>query len=221
VAHRALIFAALLSAACGSSRAAPQGASDTSNGPMAAPRPPPFATDDATWGRFHSKRFQLSVPLPDGRSWKIDDHSKPELHAVHASTSSRLVVLTENQEDLMNRHRCEARARARGYVPDAELTTLEDEVTTFPDAYDSRVWVALDAGKPGGGIEGHVFLFGAFLRRCLIVHLTTAVSSAKDDDVLSARLAIARARILGGLSLDPLRTTDDATVPRDRPSIRR
>ena len=186
---------------------------------MLGPRPPPFASDDGRWGRFHSERFQLSIPLPDGRSWKIDDHRKPELHAVHPPTSSRLVVFAENQEDLMNRHRCEARARARGYVPEAHLTTLEDDVVTFPGAYDSRVWVALDAGRPGGGIDGHVFLFGAFLRRCLLVHLTTGVPSAKDDDVLSSRLAIARARIIGGLSLDPLRTTDDAAVPRDRPSI--
>jgi hypothetical protein len=131
------------------------------------------------------------------------------------------VVVTTNEEDLMNRQRCETRARDLGYVPKTELTTVEDAVTVGPDAYDSRVWVALDAGRPGGAVDGHVFLFGAFLRRCLIVHVTTTVPSAKDEDILSSRLAIARARIIRGMTLDPMRTTDDATVPRDRPEIRR
>lgn len=209
-------------AACGgdppSAQPTAKNAADTTAVP---PRPPQFATDDAGWGRFRSKRFQLSFPLPDGKGWKIDDHSRPELVAVHPTTTSRVTVLATHEEDLMNRQRCEVRARELGQVPKADLTTVEDHVTTGPEAYDSRIWVALDAAKPGGAVEGHVFLFGAFLRRCLIVHVSTVVPSAKDEDILSSRLAIARARIVGGLTLDPLRTTDDATVPRDKPEIRR
>jgi len=26
--------------------------------------------DDASWGRYHSKRFNLSFPLPDGKAWR-------------------------------------------------------------------------------------------------------------------------------------------------------
>lgn len=186
-----------------------------------APRSAEYATDDATWGRFHSKRFQLSIPLPNGRTWKIDDHTRPELVAVHAETSSRLAVVATHEQDLMNRQRCEERARALGWVPEASLATVDDDAVIGPDAYDSRVWVALQAAKPGGAVEGHVFLFGAFLRQCLLVHLSTSVPSANDEDVLSSRLAIARARIIRGIVLDPLRTTDDASVPRDKPEIRR
>lgn len=215
-----VVLAALL-AACSGSTAAREDAKTPPSEPAPAPRPPQFATDDAAWGRFHSKRFQLSIPLPDGKAWKIDDHSRPELVAVHATTSSRVSVLATHEEDLMNRQRCEVRARELGLVPKGELTTVEDHVTVGPEAYDSRIWVALDPAKPGGAVEGHVFLFGAFLRRCLLVHVSTVVPSAKDEDVLSSRLAIARARIVGGLTLDPLRTTDDATVPRDKPEIRR
>jgi len=181
-----------------------------------------FTNEDGAWGKFHSKRFQLSVPLPDGKAWKIDDHSRPELFAVHAGTSSRVAIQVTQEEELMNRQRCEVRARELGHVPaKANLTTVEDTVTIGPDAYDSRVWVALDAARPGGEVEGHVFLFGAFIRRCLIVHISTKVVSAKDEDVLSSRLAIASSRMIRGITLDPPRTTDDAVVPRDKPNVRR
>jgi len=189
-------------------------------GQAAASHPPEYATDDGAWGKFHSKRFQVTIPLPEGSAWKIDDHRSPELVATHAATSSRLVLIATREENLMNRQRCEERARALGIVPLTQLTTVEDEVHVGPEAYDSRVWVALDPGKAGGGIDGHVFLFGAFLRRCLLVHLTTSVPSARDEEVLAARLAIANARIIKAIAIDPLRTTDDA-VKRDKPDIRR
>jgi len=201
------------------SRAAGSGGADAPT--SAAGRPPEYAADDGSWGKFHSKRFQLTVPLPEGRAWKIDDHRAPELVAVHPATSSRLTVLATQEEELMNRHRCEERARARGWVPKSTLTTVEDEVHVGPDAYDSRVWVAIDAAKEGGGVEGHVYLFGAFLRRCLLVHLSTSVPSASDQAVLASRLAIGSTRIVKAITLDPPRTTDDANVPRDKPEIRR
>lgn len=224
MAHRGLRLAliAFVLVACGPSK--PPANDPNANGASAntpPPRPPQFSTDDAGVGRFHSKRFQLSFPLPDGKTWKIDDHSKPELVAVHAPTSSRVMVVTTNEEDLMNRARCETRARELGHVPTRDLTTVENEVMTHPEAYDSRVWVALDPGRPGGAVDGHVFLFGSFLRRCLIVHVTTTVPSAKDLDVLSSRLAIVRGQVIRGLKLDPLRTTDDAAVPKEKPEIRR
>jgi len=218
--RRALLLLAFASG-CGPSQSNVRPENGGATTKDAHPRPPQFATDDAGWGRFHSKRFQLSIPLPDGKTWKIDDHSKPELVATHVPTSSRVTVLTTNEEELVNRKRCETRARELGIVPIGDLTTVDDEAMVGPEAYDSRVWVALDAGRPGGAVDGHVFLFGAFLRRCLVVHVTTTVPSAKDEDVLSSRLAIARARMIKGITLDPLRTTDDASVPRDRPEIKR
>jgi hypothetical protein len=220
VTRRGSLFVFLILVACGSP-ATPQAPTESSSANGAPPRPPQFSTEDAAVGRFHSKRFQLSFPLPDGKTWKIDDHSKPELFATHAPTSSSVMVVTTNEEELMNRARCETRARELGHVPKGDLTTVENEVVTHPEAYDSRVWVALDPGRPGGGVDGHVFLFGSFLRRCLIVHVATTVSSAKDLDVLSSRLAIVRGQVIRGLKLDPMRTTDDATVPKDKPEIRR
>lgn len=205
-------------AACGEPPAAtPARAPEAAVVPVAQRYP----TEDAAWGRYHSKRFQLSFPLPDGKAWRIDDHSRPSLFALHEATSSRVWVQATQEDELVNRQKCEARARELGWVTSTKLTTVEDETTIGPEAYDSRIWVALDAAKPGGAIEGHVYLFGAFIRRCLLVHVSTTVPSAKDEDVLSERLALARARIVRGLTIDPPRVTDDATVPRDKPEIRR
>ncbi|MDF2691644.1 MAG: hypothetical protein K0S65_27 [Labilithrix sp.] len=219
---RVLLVCAALSACGGeapTAKEAPRAATSASS--TTGARPADYGGDDAAWGKFHSKRFQLTVPLPDGHGWKIDDHRAPELVAVHPPTSSRLTVVATQEEELMNRQRCEEHARSRGFIGTRALTTVEDQVHVGPDAYDSRVWVAIDAGRPGGGVEGHVFLFGAFLRRCLLVHLQTGVPSPRDEDVLAARLAVGSARIVKAITLDPPRTTDDATIPRDRPDIRR
>jgi len=211
---------ALTPLACGDPATAPAPRTAAS-APAATPPAPRYPTEDASWGRYHSKRFNLSFPLPDGKAWRIDDHSRPSLFAVHEATGSKVSLLVTQEDDLVNRQKCELRARALGWVSSTTLTTVEDETTIGPEAFDSRIWVALDAKKAGGALEGHVYLFGAFIRRCLLVHVATTVPSAKDEDVLSERLALARARIVRGLTVDPPRVTDDATVPRDKPEIRR
>lgn len=224
-----LLAAALALAAC-SDLPEPKAPSAAVGATDAGP-PPEYPSDDAAWGRFHSRRFQLSVPLPDGRAWKIDDHRAPELVATHPPTGSRLVLLATQEADLMNRQRCEERARALGWVPPSvgkrkvELSTVEDQVWVGPDAYDSRLWTALEIGggdrSPAAAVVGHVYLFGSFLRRCLLVHLTTTVPTSKDENVLAARLAVANARLFKAIKLDPPRTTIEATVPREKPDIRR
>lgn len=174
------------------------------------------AFDEAAWGKFHSKRFQLTVPLPEGRAWKIDDHARRELVAVHPPTTSTLTVHASYANELMSHARCEARARSEGLVPKQEMATIESAVTVGPDAYDTRVLVTVEP-KSDKGLTGHLFLFGAFVRRCLFVHLETSVPSKDDEDVLSSRLAVARVKLLGGLKLDPPRTTDDPDLPREKP----
>ena len=186
----------------------------------AAGHPPEYATDDAAWGKFHSKRFQVTVPLPDGRAWKIDDHRNAELVAAHAPTDSHLTH---------PRHPgggADEPSAVRGARP---CPRLGEEV----DAHDRRQSGHRPPGRlrlarlgrarcDQGGRRGRdVYLFGAFLRRCLLVHLTTSVSSPKDEEVLAARLAVGSARIVKAITIDPPRTTDGAVVPRDKPDIRR
>jgi hypothetical protein len=179
-----------------------------------------FPREETRWPRFHSVRFRLTVPLPDGKAWRIDDHSQPELHAVHDPTRSRLVIYTWNERELMNRARCEDRARDHGLVPGdpkRPLETVEDTSTVGPEAFDTRIWVAV---RPGGNAEapvlGHVFAFGAFIRRCLFVHFESEVPSAKDEEVLSSRLALVKVRLVGAIALDPERVTDGAEVPIEK-----
>ena len=204
-------MALVVCAACGLSQEAAR-----------APAPPvpahveAFPKEEARWPKFHSVRFRLSVPLPDGKTWKIDDHAQPELHAVHEPTRSRLVVLAWNEGDLVNRARCEERARSKGLVPDG-LVTVEDTTTVGPEAYDTRVWVAVKPGKNAQApVAGHVIAFGAYIRHCLFLDFQSEVPSAKDEETLSSRLAVAKVRLLGGLALDPPRTTSDADIPTEK-----
>ena len=154
--------------------------------------------------RFHSKRFNFSLPLPEGARWRIDDHSHPELVATLPALPARIVAYVAIEKELANRQLCEARARERGVLPAAELHTVEDTVTTMFDEFDTRVWVAIEApGAPGGPMKGHVLAFGGFLRKCFFFHYETGVRSDAETGSLSQRLALARTRILGGMVVAP------------------
>ena len=156
----------------------------------------------------------MSIPLPDGRTWIVDDHSQRELIATHALTRSKLVLYAFAEPELMSRQRCEARVREMNLVPTRTLQTVDDQTTIGPDAYDTRIWVALETGgKPGAPLAGHVFMFGGFLRKCLFAHFSSEVDTDRDEPVLSSRLATARMRIVGAVTVEPF---DEP--PRDRPS---
>jgi hypothetical protein len=159
-----------------------------------------FSDDGGPLLRYRSARFDLSVPFPDGPAWKIDDHSTAALVARHPPTSSTLTVQAFGEPVVMNRQKCEASSREKGLVTLRDPQTIEDLRTTGPDAYDSRIWVALESrGSPEAPLFGHVFLFGAFVRKCLFLHFATSVASERDEDVLTTRLAVARLRIIGGV----------------------
>lgn len=207
----ALALVASLVVACGGAGEAETPASRPSD-----VRPPSdaqgYPEDEARWQKFHSKRFGITLPFPDGRSWRIDDHSRDELVAAQASTSSTAVLEVWSEPELMNRAKCEERARARGLVPEGRFATVADEVTVSPEAYDTRVWVALKTGgNESSPLEGHLLAFGAYIRKCLFFRLTSAVPSGRDESVLSARLASARVRMFGKIALD-----DFDAVPRQK-----
>jgi hypothetical protein len=108
---------------------------------------------------------------------------------------------------------CEARARTLGLVPERATRTIEDVVTTGPEAFDTRVRVALEARGPAGGpLVGHVLAFGAYVRKCLFVHLTTSVASEREEDTLSQRLAMARVKLVAGITIDELDTVPRAKI---------
>jgi hypothetical protein len=164
--------------------------------------------------RYRSKRLALSIPLPDGKAWRIDDHSRPELVATHAPTRSRITVGVFRADELVGRTQCEELARTRKLVPSRDLQTLDQEIAVTQQTFDTRIWVALEVGgAPDRPLVGHVMAFGGFLRKCYIFDFSTEVDRAADESVLSSRMAFARARILGGLELESF-----DTAPRDTPA---
>ena len=186
--------------------------------PATPPPPAPavavaFAEDPRPLARFHSTRLSLSLPLPDGRGWQIDDHSRPELVATHPATRSRVVVAVLRADELVGRTQCETLAHERGLVPSAQLQVLEQEIGITQESFDTRTLVAVDpGGGPGQPLVGHVMAFGGFLRKCYVFDFSTEVDSAANEATLSSRLAYARARILGGLRLEAF-----DTVTREAP----
>jgi hypothetical protein len=124
-----------------------------------------------------------------------------------------VLVAVFHTDELVGRTQCEALARERKLVPPAELHPLEDQTGITQQMFDTRTLVAIAPGAgPDQPLVGHVMAFGGFLRKCFVFDFSTEVDGAADEPVLSARLAYARARVLGGLELDPL-----GTVQREKP----
>lgn len=169
-----------------------------------------FPDDARPLAHYHSARLALSLPLPDGHAWRIDDHSGAELVATHAATRSRVMLATFRADGLVGRSQCEALAHERRLVAETpDLHPLEDVSGLTQVTFDTRTVVAIVPGAgPDQPLVGHVMAFGGFLRKCYVFDFSTEVAGAADEPVLSARLAYARARILGGLVLDPFAVVD-------------
>jgi hypothetical protein len=203
----AIVLGAAL-AACGGGPPAPAVVLPPPSRPVAVA----FPDDPRPLPRFHSARLALSLPLPDGRTWRIDDHSQAELVATHAPTRSRVLVAVLRADELVGRTQCETLAHEHRLVPSADLQVLEQEIGITQESYDTRTLVAIDAGVgPDQPLVGHVMAFGGFLRKCFVFDFSTEVDGAASEAVLSSRLAYARARILGGLKLDPFGTVTRAS----------
>jgi hypothetical protein len=165
---------------------------------------------------FRSERFHLGLSLPDGAGWRVDDHSRPFLLALHGSTQTQLSAEIASYTELVNRAKCREKAQELGYWPKVSLSTVDEAVLTEPTGWDTLAVVAIEGDKskrkdgaasPTGALVGHVFVFGAQVRRCLFVHARTQVAAESDEPVLSSRLASLRVKLLAGLSPDPPRTT--------------
>jgi len=164
-----------------------------------------FPDDTNPLPRYHSKRLALSLPLPRGAHWRIDDHSRPELEANEPITHSRVLVAILHTETLVGRSQCEERAVAAKLVPDGRFQTVDDEVATTQGSFDTRIRVAVaPPDHDGAPLVGHVFAFGGYLRKCYVFDFSTEVAQLTDEPALSSRLAFARTRILGGLALEGL-----------------
>ncbi len=202
------VAAALLVAAnaCGGSAPPPK--------PVVAAAPVEFPLD-VKMPRFHSTRFSVSLPLPDGRDWRIDDHKAPLLRATHPPTSSLVELVVWREDKLQNRAMCEARARELGYVADVEADTLESPVESVPEGWDTRLWAGVESNPNAPRVTAHLMVFGAQMKKCLYFHFATT-APRDQPDVISQRLAFARVRILREMRLDSI-----DVVPREKPNLER
>lgn len=165
--------------------------------PRAARPQPPTTTflRDVDWGRFRSQRQGLSLPLPDGKTWRIDDHSDRWLEAVHPPTATRIRARTWIAPKPVSREHCEAQARS--FAPDLPViegaAALDDRIShdLFAPDFTSRVRVGIGEADPVSGVlEGHVLVFGAAGRRCVAFALSTRVQGPKGAEELADRLEI-------------------------------
>jgi hypothetical protein len=163
--------------------------------------------DEGRSGRYHSARFELSLVLPGGKEWTVDDHRGPELIATHAPTASRLTLRVFELNELTNRQRCELEARARSLVP-ATLSLLDESDGGGPPDFDTHVVVGLapppastSASADKAPITGHVLAFAARVRRCLVFDFSATVPAGAEA-TLGDRLAVGTTRILPTVQLD-------------------
>ncbi|MFO0755719.1 MAG: hypothetical protein U0359_04480 [Byssovorax sp.] len=199
MAHRGLITAALAVLAAGCSGAGegpvtpPPGPSSTAHAIVAQP-----AFGAGKSGDFVSTRLGLTLPLPDGKSWSIDDHTGSWLVATHAATGSTLSVRTFRVDGAATRARCEEEARLRRKLPDREgAEIVEQHALDVPADFDTRVEVGVVTPLPGGRgakakesqIHGFVLAFGGKAHRCFAYAFTTAAEGPGAEQAVGERLA--------------------------------
>jgi hypothetical protein len=155
------------------------------------------------WGTYHSERFELSLPLPDGRAWRIDDHGGPWLSATHAASDSLLVARTWTEDGRATRQRCEERARLWRALPDpARAEEVKARSIDAPAGFDTFVSVGVVAGKPDDPVSGFAVAFGGHGHRCIAWAYTTTARGPGAGVLLGEQLAAMVERSLGRVVLD-------------------
>jgi hypothetical protein len=167
-------------------------------------------------GKFHSKRFDAWLQLPDGKNWRIDDHRGSWLVATHAPSSSSLGLRIYIEDSAINHSRCEARARERdpSLPPESPSQLVEAREQDVIKGWDARSLVQVSVqnrGQPGQVVEGHQLVFAALVRKCLVLHLATRAAGPGAEAAVGARL--------GELSelVRTLRVDDDLAGPSREP----
>jgi hypothetical protein len=173
----------------------PQGAAAPASSVSETPRPLPGGPRDVMaaeerWGEFASKRFGLRLPLPDGPAWRIDDHTGRFLLATNASTGSELAVRLWREDEVVNRQRCEAKARVLRALPERASAELVDRrAVSVPAAFDTVVETFVVPVKAQGGvITAFALAFGGLERRCFAYVFETRAAFAGAAQIVGDRL---------------------------------
>jgi hypothetical protein len=172
--------------------------------PPPAPAPTPAGLDfeGAKTGAFRSKRFQISLPLPDGHAWRIDDHKDRWLVATHPPTGSELIVRVWAEDGRANTKTCEEAARVWKKLPDREGAEVVSSVNVAaPSGFDTHADLLVRAPtKTGAPISANILAFGGHLHRCFAFVFTTVASGPDAERTVGARLAAMLQRSLRDVS---------------------
>jgi hypothetical protein len=203
MAHSGVAFAAaaaVVIVGCAESGSAPSAETPATSGESAN-----GSFQGTRWGTFYSKRFELSLGLPDGASWKIDDHRSAWLKAAHEPTRSTLLLRIWNEDQVTTRKGCYARAREwEPRLPDLEAVPLiDDKLRPLLGYRDVRVAVGVTVlGNRQPATAGFVVAIVGDVHRCAVVAYQTEVSGSGAQDEVADRLAIVEGRVLPSLKLD-------------------
>jgi hypothetical protein len=154
--------------------------------------------------------------LPDGATWKIDDHRSGWLRATHEPTHSALLLRTWAEDSNVTRKACYARAREwEPRLPDVDAAPLIDDKTRpLLGSRDARVAVGvLVRGGPAPVTGGFVVAIVGDVRRCAVVAYQTEASGQLAEDEVADRLAIVSDRLL------PSMKADQSFAPSREPAI--
>jgi len=164
----------------------------------------PGSFQGTRWGTYHSKRFELSLGLPGGADWKIDDHRSAWLRATHAPTQSSIGLRIWGEDRNVTRSSCYARAREWDpELPDVEATTLIDDRTrSLFGSREARVAVGVLGGDATNPTRGFVVAVSADIRRCIVVAFRTQVRGPSAEDEVADRLVIMADKVLPSVKLD-------------------
>lgn len=160
--------------------------------PSASAAPPATARAgwEGPWGRFHSKRHDAWVQLPDGAAWKIDDHKTSWLVARHPATSTTLRFKLFREEHAVSRDRCEALARRDDPTLPREDDAAIDRTDAVLPGWDGHGFAVVTAARGADApIVGQYLAWGASIRRCFVLHVTTSAQGGDAAAAVGARLA--------------------------------
>ncbi|AKT43000.1 uncharacterized protein CMC5_072270 [Chondromyces crocatus] len=211
----ALIGVALIAApACGTP-STPVATPPPATAPATRP-PGPAAELNGRVGEYHSTRFDLALPLPDGVGWRVDDASSPWLAATHASSTTTLLVRTWRPNDRVHRALCETQARTWRKLPGGEgSVVIEQRRIDAPAGFDTVLTVGIvPPVPPSTAVEGFAVAFGGRAFRCFAYAAATHAEGPDAAPLVATRLAALVELSLAGVHLESELTPARPASPR-------
>ncbi|MEZ4443096.1 MAG: hypothetical protein R3B72_28635 [Polyangiaceae bacterium] len=160
--------------------------------PASPPAPAPFAVPpgEPASQRVVSKRFQLSIPLPDRPGWLLDKDGSSFLVMKHPGTHSVLLAKLWLEGSNMSRQTCEEQARLVRDLP-REGRVIGERLLDVPRGFDTLARVGLgDEVTPEAPVTGHLLGFGAKGRWCFAFVYQTEASGEGAERQVADRLAL-------------------------------